>query len=261
MSCAQGHVVVTGAAGGLGRAIAARITSQAAAVTLVDSRPEALDGAVRAVQQVSDAEIHTEVVDLCDPEAVEPLIRRMWRIAPISVLINAAGVYPSVTVDELDAAAWARVLNINTSAPVLATAALGRLWGQTDEDSPGIRAVVVNVSSTAAGRSRPGALAYSASKAALESATKSAALELGPRGIRVTAVAPGFIAVDSPVNQIAEDYARLVDQNPLGRPGTPEDVADAVNWLIDDSSSWVTGTVITVDGGSSVGNRSLPLSG
>ena len=108
---------------------------------------------------------------------------------------------------------------------------------------------------------RRGGSAYSTSKAALEAATRAAALELAAHGIRVNAVAPGFIDVASELNPVTDEYARAVGQNPLGRPGTPEDVARAVLWIAGDDASWVTGETIRVDGGSGTGAWTLPRLG
>ena len=139
---------------------------------------------------------------------------------------------------------------------MLLTAALARRAVQE-----GRSASIVNISSGAAARARPGGSAYSTSKAALEAATRAAALELAAHGIRVNAVAPGFIAVASELNPVTDEYARAVGQNPLGRPGTPEDVARAVLWIAGDDASWVTGETIRVDGGSGTGAWTLPRLG
>lgn len=254
------HAVITGAAGGLGRAVALRLAAETSGhITLVDYRAEETQAVAREVAELTESKIHILTADLSEPNTAVSVIQQAWETAEITELVNAAGIYPSHTVEELTAEAWLQVLNINTTAPVLSTAELARLWSSHSESVPETGVGVVNISSTAAGRSRPGATAYSASKAALESATKTAALELGAQGIRVNAVAPGFVAVDSSVNPLAEEYVRTVDENPLGRSGTPEDIAEAVAWLLGPQTSWVTGSVVTVDGGSSVGNRRVPL--
>lgn len=89
--------------------------------------------------------------------------------------------------------------------------------------------------------------------------TKSAAVELGPFGIRVNAVSPGFVDVDSTVNPVTEAYAAAVSVNPLGRRGRPDDIAAGVYWLASDEAEWVTGTVLRIDGGASAGTTTLPL--
>ena len=116
----------------------------------------------------------------------------------------------------------------------------------------------MNISSGAAQRARPGGGPYASSKAALEMATRAAALELGRHGIRVNAVSPGFVAVDSAANPVAENYRAVVSRNPLGRPGVPADIARAVRWIAGDEASWVTGEILRVDGGSGTGAADLP---
>ena len=131
---------------------------------------------------------------------------------------------------------------------MLATVALARR-----AIAAGRRASVVNISSGAALRARPGAAPYSTSKAALEMATRASALELGQHGIRVNAVAPGFVTVDSDANPVTDEYAAAVGGNPLGRRGEPDDIARAVVWIAGDEAEWITGEMLRVDGGSSTG--------
>ena len=146
------------------------------------------------------------------------------------------------------------MLSVNTRAPVMTTVALGRRAVAASRP-----ACVVNLASGAALRARPGAAHYATSKAALEMATRACALELGPHGIRVNAVSPGFVRVDSEVNPITDAYAEAVSPNPLGTPGHPDDVAGAVHYLASPAARWITGTVLRVDGGSSAGNGTLPV--
>lgn len=89
-------------------------------------------------------------------------------------------------------------------------------------------------------------------------ATRAAALELGAHRIRVNAVSPGFVLVNSDCNPVSAQYAEAIGTNPLGRPGTPQDIARAVCWLAGPEASWITGEVLRVDGGSSAGALHLP---
>ncbi len=133
---------------------------------------------------------------------------------------------------------------VNVRAPVLLTVALA---------AQGRPAVVVNIGSGAATRARPGASHYCTSKAALEMATKATAVELADAGIRVNCVSPGFVTVDSPVNPVTDTYRDQVSRNPMGRPGDPAEIAAAVLWLASENASFVTGTVLRVDGGATAG--------
>jgi len=134
-------------------------------------------------------------------------------------------------------------------APMLLTRALA---------AGGRPAVVVNISSSAATRARPGAAHYCTSKAALDMVTKACAVELADLGIRVNAVAPGFVEVDSPVNPVTPEYAKAVSANPLGRAGRPDEIAAAVVWLASDATTFVTGSIVRVDGGGTAGSTALP---
>lgn len=248
------HVLVTGAASGIGLAVAQRFAALGDRLTLVDHRADALAAAAGSIG--STAAVGTIVADLRDPDAPTRAVTTAWEQAPVDVLVNAAGVYPATPFLELDATTWDSVQDVNVRAPLLATVALGRLAG-----AAGRTPAVVNITSGAALRARPGAAPYSTSKAALEMVTRASALELGAAGIRVNAVAPGFVVVDSEVNRVSDEYAAAVSPNPLGRPGEPSDIAKAVVWLADpEQSGWVTGTILRVDGGSSTGAHTLPLS-
>lgn len=233
------HVVVTGAAGGIGRAVAEAFAGRGDVVTGVDARGAELSGITHAV-----------VADLGDERCGAVIERAARQAGPVDVLVNAAGIYPATPLDAMTAGLWDRVQHVNVRAPVLLTVALARA---------GRPATVVNISSGAATRARPGAAHYCTSKAALEMATKACAVEFAGRGIRVNAVAPGFVTVDSPVNPVTDAYAAAVSANPIGRAGLPGEVAAAVVWLAGDDAGFVTGAVLRVDGGATAGTAELPL--
>jgi NAD(P)-dependent dehydrogenase (short-subunit alcohol dehydrogenase family) len=111
----------------------------------------------------------------------------------------------------------------------------------------------------AGGRGTPYALVADLSDDHLEMATKACAVEFADRGIRVNAVAPGFVEVDSPVNPVTDEYAAAVSVNPTGRPGRPDEIAAAVVWLAGAEAGFVTGAVLRVDGGASAGTSALPV--
>lgn len=249
------HVLITGAASGLGLQAAVRFTERASTITMVDFSRERLEGAAQRVRDAGAARVHTIVADLRDAEAPDAVISEAWAVAPIDVLVNCAGVYPSVPLLEMTASAWDAVQQINVRAPMLATVALARVAIENERG-----ASVVNISSTATLRTRPGASAYSTSKCAVEMVTRSCALEFGVHGIRVNAISPGFIPVDSVINPVTDEYSRAVSANALDRSGTPDDIARAIVWISGPDAGWVTGSVLRVDGGSSTGSRAIPLS-
>jgi NAD(P)-dependent dehydrogenase (short-subunit alcohol dehydrogenase family) len=244
------HVLVTGAAGGIGAAIAARFAADGDRLTLVDLRPDAL-AAAAAEPRAAGAEVRLIAGDLADAGFAAALADRA---GPLDVLVNAAGIYPATPLLDMTAAVWDRVQHVNVRAALLTTVAFGR-----QRIAAGAPGAVVNISSGAATRARPGAAHYATSKAALEMVTKACAVELGTHGIRVNAVSPGFVTVDSEANPVTEEYAAAVSVNPLGRRGLPADIAAAVHWLAGEEARWVTGAVLRVDGGSTAGAPALPL--
>ena len=248
------HVLITGAGSGIGRQTALAFARQGATLSLVDLRADAAAKVAREAENLGAAAAHVHGIDLRDPDAPAAMVRQAWATAPVDVLVNAAGVYPATPFLDLDPSIWDAVQNLNVRAPLLSTVTLAQL-----ASAAGHRPVVVNISSGAALRARPGAAPYATSKAALEMATRASALELGPLGIRVNAVAPGFVTVDSEANPVTEEYAAAVSPNPLGRRGRPDDIANAVLWLCSDAAEWITGEVLRVDGGASTGAMNLPL--
>jgi NAD(P)-dependent dehydrogenase (short-subunit alcohol dehydrogenase family) len=245
------HVLVTGAAGGIGAAIAARFAADGCRLTLADFRRQELDETAAKLRAEHGAEITGIAGDLADAGFASGLVQRAGRP---DVLVNSAGIYPATPLLDMTARIWDRVQDVNVRAAMLTTVAFGRLCAEVGR--PG---VVVNISSGAATRARPGAAHYATSKAALEMLTKACAVELGGLGIRVNAVSPGFVTVDSPANPVTEEYAAAVSVSPLGRRGQPGDIARAVHWLASPDADWITGAVVRVDGGSTAGAPGLPL--
>lgn len=249
------HVLVTGAASGIGAAVCEAFAGAGDRITAVDQRADALAGTARRLREGHGAEVAEVVADLADPAAASGLIDlAAARHGTVDVLVNAAGLYPAVPLLEMTHALWDRVMDVNVRAAMLTCVAYARA-----RVAHGGGGAVVNISSGAATRARPGAAHYCASKAALEMLTKSCAVEFGAHGIRVNAVSPGFVTVDSETNPVTEEYAAAVSANPLGRRGEPGDIARAVRWLAGPESDWVTGAVLRVDGGSTAGTTALPL--
>ncbi|GGT24001.1 SDR family NAD(P)-dependent oxidoreductase [Streptomyces purpureus] len=238
-------VVVTGAGTGIGRATARLFAARGATVVAVGRRPEPLARTAHCEPLIRP--LVADVTD--DPEG---LVRQVLDAhGRLDVLVNNAGIATGGPLGTLDRETVHALLATNVVAPVLLTqAALPAL-----EAAGG---VVVNVSTAVGQRGWPGNSVYPATKSALETLTRSWAVELAPRGVRVVAVAPG--AVDTPIGEhrglTPEELAAVRDwqlaHTPQGRIGRPEEVAWAIGMLADPRASFVTGTVLSVDGGALV---------
>lgn len=250
------NAFVTGAAGGIGRAIAARLLADGFSdVVLADRRTDDLETTARALER-PQARVHTVAVDVADRTAArQALAAGAERLGGLDVLVNAAGLYPSRLLPDMSDAEWDQVLDVNLNGPFALCTEFARM--SIAGHRPGH---IVNITSGAADRARRGGAHYCTSKAALTMLTKALALELAPHRIHVNAVSPGFIPVDSDVNPLRPEYVAAVEAGrPWPRPGTPEDVAAAVAYLCSPDAEWITGTVLHVDGGTGAGNAALPL--
>jgi NAD(P)-dependent dehydrogenase (short-subunit alcohol dehydrogenase family) len=234
--------LVTGAAGGIGSAIAARLAREGYRVACSDLTAEAAE---RAASEIPGARGYA--CDLRREAAVEALRDAVGvEMGDPWLLVNAAGVFFEHEVTELSVEHWDLVMDVNARGTFLTCKAV--LPAMTDAGS----GCIVNVASTAGITGGHTRAAYNASKGAVVLFTRSLAIDVGHRGIRVNCVAPGLI--DTPMaDWIRLDEVRLAAFErsvPAGRIGTPEDVADAVAFLASDGASYMHGSTLVVDGGS-----------
>ena len=242
------RVVLTGAAGLYGTWIAEAFAQAGADLLLTDARPDALAALAGRLGARHVA------ADLSDPDGLRvagDAVADNWD-SP-DVLVNNAGLYPRTPVDSTGPDEVRRIFEVNVTAPfelsrrAIASMIAARVPGR-----------IVNISSGAAWRPGAGGSVYAASKAALESLTRSMALEVAGHGIRVNALQPGF-APGSDVNELSESHITTMRARiPLGRTSGPHDAAAGVLWLASGDASFVTGTTLAVDGGRTAGDFTAP---
>jgi NAD(P)-dependent dehydrogenase (short-subunit alcohol dehydrogenase family) len=241
--------VVTGAARGIGRAIAEQLYAVGARVLLVDCNADGVAGTTQSMKALQGANAHSFVADLADPASINTLTERITAVATkIDILVNNAGIELDLPFERVTTELFDRVIAINLRAPLLLTQALAPLF-------PAAGGAIVNISSIHAEHAFPNAIPYACSKAGLVALTRNLALELAPRQIRVNAICPGYI--DTPMwdewlrsSSDPETLARQTEAlHPLGRRGRPQDVASAVAYFASSQSAWITGTCLVVDGG------------
>jgi len=244
--------VVTGGSNGIGRAITAALAGEGARVLICDL--------VDSGYFAGNPDVVTVTGDVAERGLADRVIAEaIARWGRVDALVNDAASYPDGTLLEMPPDAWDRVFGVNVTGTFMMMQAFAR---HHLRDAGQRGAAVVNISTGSARNPRPGGAAYSASKAAVETMSKVFAMELGPHGIRVNVVAPGYIDVrawsDAYPDRAPEELrAALVRSIPLGRAGDPRDIADAVLFLASDAAANITGTILEVDGGSNAGRYSL----
>jgi NAD(P)-dependent dehydrogenase (short-subunit alcohol dehydrogenase family) len=245
--------VVTGAASGIGREIARVLSAAGARIVAADRNGMGLE---KTCSSIEDEEVLPLTVDLMENGTEEVIVERTVNMfGNLDVLINCAGVFPTSPALKLANEEWDRVLGINLRVPFLCSQAAAR-W-MVGETRPGN---IVNIASAAGSIARPGIAHYAASKAALIMLTKVLALEWAEHDIRVNAVAPGLVETPGVTEGLLnteegrQEHLRKLDKIPMAREGEPREIAEAVLFLASDSSSFVTGHTLYVDGGYSAGH-------
>lgn len=244
MSVLQNQVaVVTGAGRGIGRAIALKFAAAGANVACV-SRTSANAEAVAAEVRALGREAWAFAVDVADPAAVAKAGGEILAAAGrVDILVNNAGITRDGLLMRMSDEDWDAVLNTNLRGAFLVTKAFARTLIKQRAGR------VINISSVIGLMGNAGQCNYAASKAGLIGFTKSVARELAGRSITVNAIAPGFIETDMTSGLGGEVRAELLKRIPLGVLGAPEDIAEAALYLAGPGGRFVTGQVLTVDGG------------
>lgn len=237
--------VVSGASKGIGAAIAEELANEGASVIVNYSssarQAEAVVAKIKAAGGTAKA-IHA---DLSKPgEAKELIAGAVSEYGKLDILVNNAGVYEFVSLDQIGEEHFDRIFGLNVKGVLFATQAAANAFGEHGGS-------VINISSVASLSATPTASVYSATKAAVDSFTRTLAAELGPKGIRVNSVLPGPVETEGTQSMPQFEQLRevFVPQTPLRRIGQPHDIATAVSFLASEDSGWITGQVIRVSGG------------
>lgn len=243
----QQVAIVTGGASGLGYAIAEKFIQQRIR-TIIIGRNEAK---LQAAQQAFGELCTYYAFDLCQLSQIPDLVSRIAeRFGKIDILVNNAGINMKKPFTEVSDEDFQQILHTNTTAVFALSREVVKVM------LPRQQGCIVNISSMTAQYGIPKVIAYTASKSAIEGMTKAMAVELSPMGIRVNCVAPGFIATDMSAKALNNDPERknkVLSRTPMGKLGTPADVAEAVYYYTSPGAAFVTGTVLPVDGGNSIG--------
>jgi NAD(P)-dependent dehydrogenase (short-subunit alcohol dehydrogenase family) len=242
---AQRVAVITGGASGIGLAIVERLAMNGDRVVICDINDEAAE--TSRIRLAPLGEVHYRHLDVTDEAAVEDVFAELAAtFGSLDILVNNAGIAARAPLESFQTSDWRRVFDVNLLGSFFCLRAAGRIMLRQGGGA------VINVASIAWARGCPGRAAYAASKAALVSLTQTAAVEWAERGVRVNAVAPGYVETDllrSAVASGALDELEILDRIPARRLATPAQIADAVAFLASPQAAYINGHVLVIDGG------------
>ncbi len=236
--------IITGAGCGIGRTTALTFAREGAIVVAADINEAAGKKVVNEILEMGST-ANFEPVNVADAQQVNRLVKHtVDTYGKIDILINNAGIVADAQLVKMGLAQWQQVIDVNLKGVFLCGQAVARVM--KTQASGG---VILNASSVVGLYGNFGQSNYVAAKAGVIGMTKTWARELGKKGIRVNAVAPGFIATEILKAVPEKVIAIMIEKTPLGRMGQPEDIANAYLFLASDEATFITGAVLSVDGG------------
>lgn len=236
--------IVTGASGGIGRAIAKKLAYEGWSVLVHYFSNEKAAYCLESELTAEGYRALAYQADIADSNAVKRMVvEAESKLGRVELIVNSAGISHTGLFQDVDDVLWKRIMDVNlfgTRNLIMAV-----LPGMLERK----RGCIINISSIWGSNAASCEVVYSCSKAAIEGLTRSLAAELAPSGIRINCIAPGCISTDMTLKLGEDTVSLLINETPLGRLGTPEDIADAVAFLTSNSAKFITGQVLTVDGG------------
>ncbi len=240
--------VITGASSGIGRAASLLFAHNGAHVVAVGRNQHELGNLRDEARQV-DGSVRTHLADLTEVSQVDRLVTdTIEHFGRIDILVNSAGMIKTGSIEDTTLDDWDKMMNVNLRSMFYLTQKCVPFLVQSKGN-------IVNVSSVTGTRAFPNVLAYCVSKAATDQLTRCSALELAAKGVRVNAVNPGVVITNlhKRGGMSEENYVKFVENakntHPLGRAGSPEEVAELIMFLASEKASWVTGATYEIDGG------------
>jgi NAD(P)-dependent dehydrogenase (short-subunit alcohol dehydrogenase family) len=239
--------VITGGASGLGISMASKFVENNIFTILIGRDKRRLDAAVASLNNMASR----YVCDLSQLNCIPGLVKEIaQKYGHIDILVNNAGIHLKKDMMDVTDEEFQQVILTNLTAVFTLSREVARIMLLQK------RGCILNISSMAAHYGIPKVVAYTAAKAGIEGITRAMAVELSPSGIRVNCLAPGFIRTDmsaAALNNDPERKHKVLSRTPMGKLGTPEDVANAALFLTSDAAAYITGAVLPVDGGNSIG--------
>ena len=243
----QKIAIVTGGGSGIGLAIAEKFTQSNIRTIIIGRDQKKLDSAKEKLGDLCEP-ISYDVNELTGiPKLIDGLVKRFGKI---DILVNNAGINLKKDFTEVTDEDFQKVILTNVTSVFVFSREVVKCMLENNSG------VIINISSMAAQYGLPRVIGYSASKNAIDGMTRAMAVELSPKGIRINAIAPGFITTPMTAKAFSDDPARLnkaMGRTPMGKLGEPADIGDAALFLVSDAAKFITGVILPVDGGNSIG--------